>query len=636
MRSDLYGLKQPHSNQIQHQTLENMCRGTTVIYRCCGDARTFYDWEGRCPQAEIDLYPFHRIMGRTIRRRCCDTCRIRLQVEAEQESREFPGQCERAKAVLEFLRGDRPSPLTDAQLSTRGQQQVHAARESTVERSEFYTAHSEPEQVMQFTMATTDDPQEPNMRGLDNRETPASFFEWSSRGDVPVAGANFYIIEAALAQDINSYLHYLLGFEDPDYHFRFFTRVLSLLQEDTWNVEFEPPGNLSSFSSFLHTADPPIVDEFGSMQQSVIRYAEYLSREGAIIHHQRFMSSRIILLGQIRQELNSLTLTDTPLITFQGGFNAGSTEEGTYDRLLTFREWVSVNNASFEPDPRSEAQLQLDLDGYEHSYLGLRGSAAALLDFRDLRHQIRTNDIRHFHFHPHTEDLESFGEWISRSPNEDLSWDQAVEAYPMYLRQREHPALAEAFEEARSQRAHAARREFEGLRGVEEELRPQIFPNPTAASESYLSCELARVSSQLTSQLTQAITVGRILRQEGIEALLVIGRLIHFHRTSISTNHPLILGEWQFVQHELDRIEALITATVPETNPQPGTISTTPEGSHPDGLIFDARHLRFVADAEDPPLSSSEEDWQIFGVGIDALRDSGLNTNVNNQSLLPM
>jgi hypothetical protein len=100
-----------------------------------------------------------------------------------------------------------------------------------------------------------------------------------------------------------------------------------------------------------------------------------------------------------------------------------------------------------------------------------------------------------------------------------------------------------------------------------------------------LSCELARVSSQLTSQLTQAITVGRILRQEGIEALLVIGRLIHFHRTSISTNQPLILGEWQFVQHELDRIEALIAATVRETNLQPGTIGTRPEESHPDGLI---------------------------------------------------
>jgi hypothetical protein len=48
-----------------------------------------------------------------------------------------------------------------------------------------------------------------------------------------------------------------------------------------------------------------------------------------------------------------------------------------------------------------------------------------------------------------------------------------------------------------------------------------------------------------------------------------------------------------------------------------------------------ARHLRFVSDTEDTPLSSSEEDWQIFGLGIDALRNSVLNTHVNNQIAAP-
>jgi hypothetical protein len=78
------------------------------------------------------------------------------------------------------------------------------------------------------------------MRGLDNREIPASFLEWTSAdagpNPNPARRSGFSYWEEVFCGDINSDLQYLLGFEDRSYHSMFLTALQRVLAEEYTTV----------------------------------------------------------------------------------------------------------------------------------------------------------------------------------------------------------------------------------------------------------------------------------------------------------------------------------------------------------------------------------------------------------------
>jgi hypothetical protein len=95
-----------------------MCSGHILRYNCGHEKRTYYFrcFDGRNEHRQ-ELLP-HRMVGLTYcsRRLCCDCDRDRRD-EEEQEQRDRERQEVRAKALLEFLRGERPWPRPDLELS---------------------------------------------------------------------------------------------------------------------------------------------------------------------------------------------------------------------------------------------------------------------------------------------------------------------------------------------------------------------------------------------------------------------------------------------------------------------------------------------------------------------------------------
>jgi hypothetical protein len=538
---------------FEKQTLVNMCRGTRIIYRCCGHRRIIYDEdEDQCPQEEIDS-PSHRVMGRIVGHRLCNDCRRNRQEETERRHREYAEATGRAKAVLEYFRGERESPVTDAEpSSTRGPRAVRnrAFDLASLESARQLIWEYARVEMDQRRLARAETQSAIDTGEIVNRETPIDFREWSreNRRNIP---------SATIDREIEGYLEYLRGFHDINYPTLFLAGARRILRDQDTSLEFVPDdgsGRLMSFNTFVRTAVPRVPETFGYCGEGSERYARYLFTESSFQVYWDFRRFRERISQNIREYLDSLTPT---------GVDAGWHPQR---RLQTFREWTSSNIRVFDPEPSDVDQLQLDIDEYEHSYLGQNSDARMLLDFRDLRRRIRANDVENFDFHPHTEGVEGFQEWLSDALNPDLIWDQALESYPLYLQRLGQPGLAQRFERVRGQRALEDRRQFEGRPRADPHTRPDMFPDPTARSESQLSSELRRVSSELAAELVRQS--GEYPREMIAVALLTIATQLHRHRTAVSANRHLTLGEWDDCAQELGRLVLVFSPRPSEANPQ--------------------------------------------------------------------
>jgi hypothetical protein len=102
-----------------------MCYGTTYIYSCCGAARVLYT--DMCPVNDLLYLPPHRVLGRTYRvQTTCYDCRQLARQEEEECARRRARDEIRAKALLEYFRGERDSPFDDNVLERL--RRLHVAR----------------------------------------------------------------------------------------------------------------------------------------------------------------------------------------------------------------------------------------------------------------------------------------------------------------------------------------------------------------------------------------------------------------------------------------------------------------------------------------------------------------------------
>lgn len=495
---------------------------------------------------EGDLGPSHIVIGPTRRRRRCDGCTARQLVDAEQEEDEYVRASFRAKAVLEYFRGERPSPLTDEQLQAIDQPQQPGEIPNWLIRRD-------PNNPLVMPYIFPGDEPENRMRGLDNREVPASFLEWTSANTKSTreGDGSFLFLEQLLCGDINSYLQYLQGFEDRSYHSKFSTALARVVAEEYTSVQFDDTlgtSNLLSFFTFVRKITPPILDDFGSMKLATSHYEAYLrhQRQNELI--EPFQKGRIFLLQRTRDVLNNLTATGEICIG------------GNPLKPLTFGQWTRSKNNSPDPTLTAVAQLWLDVYMYEQLYLAQSSNLGMIQDFRAMRANILAHNCVDFSFHPHTEDLKSFCEYTTYSPKGELEWYKAMEQYLAYLRESGHSALEEKFEVVRQEHARADRRQLEGLSRVHPESTPGTFLNPTSKSEADLDIEFRRTYSKLTTRLIEGIywrsATGS--RPEYVAALRDIGGLVHDHRKAGLENRPRTLEEWERIHQKFAGIEKLI------------------------------------------------------------------------------
>ncbi|CAG8958841.1 hypothetical protein HYFRA_00011792 [Hymenoscyphus fraxineus] len=97
-----------------------MCHGAQITYRCCGKQQNRIIPGGQCEDAE----PCGRIWGRSLIRRQCTSCRRQQVIETRRANQNYARGLPRAKALLEYLQGNRPSPLTNNALDQRVQEQT--------------------------------------------------------------------------------------------------------------------------------------------------------------------------------------------------------------------------------------------------------------------------------------------------------------------------------------------------------------------------------------------------------------------------------------------------------------------------------------------------------------------------------
>ena len=524
-----------------------MCRGTILIYRCCGERRIISDSdEDRCTEEEI-AHPSHRVMGRRVRLRLCNRCR-RNREEEEQRYVEATG---RAKALLEYLRGDREFPFNDEELARRQfrpraretRDRILRAEDVTIARqliSEL--ALAEVNQRVNATQPIFPSANSPPEEA--SHQAPLCFRDWSRENRQNVS-------DGTLDREIESYLEYLRGFPDINCPARFIAAAQEILRDAYSALEFVPEdetGHLMTFNTYIRSANPPIPETFGYFGQGEEAYASYLLSDGTLNHLWRFRNFRRNIGHQIRAYLNTLTPT-------------GTIRE---ERILTFREWTVSNIRVFDPPPSAEVQLRMDVNDYEHAYLGQRANAATLLEFRDLRDYIRTHDTVGFQFYPHTEGVDSFREWLSE--NIALTWHEALENYPLYLERGGHHQLVRRFEQARDDRAREDRRVFEGLPRDDPDVIPDPLPSAIATSEwhiGYLLIDLCfRFAAQLSTSRQHLPTLISV-------ALLTLGRLVHRYRTATSAGRHLSLDEWDSISIEIREIAMAFSLDWPQRHPLP-------------------------------------------------------------------
>ena len=378
---------------------------------------------------------------------------------------------------------------------------------------------------------------------------PLSFREWSREHHWDRA-------DATLDREIDGYVEYLRGFPDINYPDRFMDGAREILRDEYTALEFVPDddsGRLMTFNTFIRTAVPPIPETFAHFGAGSLGYGRYLFVEGTLDHYWHFLNFRTRVAQDVREYLNTLTPT---------GAVAGW--EGQ-ERLQTFREWTASNIRVFDPEPSADEQLRLDLDAYEHSYLGLTADARVLLAFRDLRRRIRDNDIENFDFHTHTDGVLDFRQWLPDAIDPASTWNQSLEHYVLYLDHLGRPGLAMRFERARSRHALGDRRECEGRPREDPNAEPDIILDPTAASDDQLGSELLRIAHEFRVGLVQNVLHPPEVVSLG---LLTLCRLLYRYNTATAAQRHLTLEEWDDTMQELGRIVTVFSPGPFDARPQ--------------------------------------------------------------------
>lgn len=507
-----------------------MCRGNIFISNCCGERRISF--EERCAPERIGNPSTHRIIGGLFRQRGpCRNCRRRRREETEQEAREYAEATERAKAILEYFRGERQLPLTDAEIRRIPPDRLRRVGElrmpqlADVQRSRQVVVQRGERAMQDHQRSQLEMQPQTNSPQPGNVETPLSFREWTSNQESPLA--------VSLLQDLENYLRYLEDFRSNiNYRPRFLAGAREILQDRNTSLEFvpdDPSGRLISFNSFLGALLRPVPETFGYLGEGVDRYARYLIDEGTRGLQTQFFNFRQGVDIELREHLNILTPAGRPF---------GQDDEPIPQ---TFREWSANNPEVLSSEPHADVRLLRDLNYYERSHLGHGPDAGMMFDFQELRSRLRANDVEHFNFYPHVEGVETLREHVRNRSNLEASWDIANEYYRQYLQNRGHPELAGRFVQARIERAQADRREFEGLPRYPPQRRWEIGHDPSQMSAPTLGARLIAIASEIATHLAHLTCHPQSMISV---ALLDLATHVHNYRIALTENRQLSLQDW--------------------------------------------------------------------------------------------
>jgi hypothetical protein len=90
-----------------------MCYGHCIRCQTCTEVNVLYYDDGECDSSHR---PNHLVIGRNFRISACSSCKHREAEAERQESEALSYHHERAKALLEYFRGERATPRTDTEI----------------------------------------------------------------------------------------------------------------------------------------------------------------------------------------------------------------------------------------------------------------------------------------------------------------------------------------------------------------------------------------------------------------------------------------------------------------------------------------------------------------------------------------
>lgn len=536
-----------------------MCWGTTYVFRCCGRRQIVYDERlERCPPAEIEHNPHHVVRGITIGlNRPCPVC-VRLRRAREREVNqdrmdERRTQGEREKAVREYLRGDRPTPLTDEALAELSPLQ----RRAVERRSAPINIHS-PEELADARQTIADwalgeeldsPPGSPDSDSSPfTPDMPLTFREWTLVYQGSPSGLT-------LLTDVNNYINYLGGISGTNYRSSFITGSMVYVSGRYRGFNFtptDPSGHLMSFLGFIQAAGFPMPSNTNDLEEASQRYSGYLLAQGSPAHQSEFTRYREEIGSSTREYLNTLAPTGIATPYHEPSFQ-------------TFREWSRRHDRSINPERLQtpwDARLQTDLDEYER-YLsqGTHETARRMLrQFRELRGQIRAAELQNFTFYPHVEGLPHFREGFEEGRDPSQIWDQRLQEYSRFLEQHGHHDVAGRFNQARREYMDSDRRQFEGRRRHRLQRRWEISLNPNLMSSADLSWRLTFITNEIRDHLARSLVhPSRYITV----ALIALASQAHNYVQRTAGNREPTLQEWEEMIGEIRTIGLAFSRDIP-------------------------------------------------------------------------
>jgi hypothetical protein len=548
-----------------------MCLGTTITCKSCRRETIIFYPGGKC--GEVEPFPsWHRIRGHWRRIRRCYGC-IQIHRRAVyRENEEYLRHAERAKAVLQYFRGERSHPLPDDELRLCAGCALHPDHLLLDGEQDMNTNLGGESPRLRLSGDQSPGGESVQLFNGQSEQEVVEFLDYLGLRRDAIHGRDWRITESIVEnpecltpelttpEQETSDGDEVLVVETPETlpgesnvseqetrqtHWREFRAGRRLHPFDRTGAERE--FYIFRATARSHPENTILASVEQCMQQCITRQADIdaTARE-VTVEDQHYMFGPIALAFDHQQVLSRRFGLTVGFLEAEDDDYSPDYRDEEYpecgdleDQEFSFLQWTSTyyeGNSAYNMEYTTQEALDVDLDNYEW-YLRNFGNEIRLDDFIRRHHEIST---REFDFDPGYLNAPTFPQWLATEnlvrqatgmdnvPSREalgLYWAAVINYTPAEIQEAADSARIRHFEETRRELYSHARNErcplIERLRS----LRAQAWQIMAWAHNEYPSLDYVQRSLDATCRfLTARIAIEREPTDEQWSRMQIMGR----------------------------------------------------------------------------------------------------------------